>query len=216
MRAAYARRGRPELQLADNPGQRRLVAERDRLLHEALSSPARPIGDLLEIGCGEGSVVAALCTAGVARRGVGIDLLAETILDAGRLHPGLEFHVGDAARLPFEDRQFDAVLATTVLSSVPPGERRVTILREVDRVLRPGGVFCWYDMRVRNPSNPDVRPFTPAEVGRSLPRYTLRWRSLTLAPPIARRLGRLAGVAYPLLAALPLLRTHTIGTARKP
>lgn len=216
LRAAERRRGRPELRLAGNRGQRRLVAERDLAISRALSQGGPQIDSILEIGCGDGSVVASLCASGVARRGVGIDLLSEHVERAHHDFPSLEFRVGDAAELPFAAATFDAVLASTVLSSVPPGERRLAVLREVDRVLRPGGVFCWYDMRVRSPSNPDVRPFTSIEVEAALPGYELRTRSLTLAPPIARRLGPLTSIAYPVLAAFPFLRTHTVGTARKP
>jgi SAM-dependent methyltransferase len=41
------------------------------------------------------------------------------------------------------------------------------------------------------------------------------WKRLTLFPPLARRLGILTPVAYPVLAALPLLRTHLMGVLRK-
>lgn len=215
LRAAENRRGRPELRLAGNRGQRRLVAERDLAIRRALSQGGLQIGSLLEIGCGDGSVVAGLCAHGIARRGAGIDLLEEHVDRARRDYPSLDFRVGDAAELPFGDATFDAVLASTVLSSVTPGPRRLAILREVDRVLRPGGIFCWYDMRVRSPSNPDVRPFTSAEIRAALPGYMVQSRSLTLAPPIARRLGPLTPIAYPVLVAVPLLRTHTVGTARK-
>jgi len=45
----------------------------------------------------------------------------------------------DAARLPFRAGTFDCVLATALLEHVP---YPAWIVREVRRVLRPGGLFC--------------------------------------------------------------------------
>jgi len=39
---------------------------------------------------------------------------------------------------------------------------------------------------------------------------------VTLLPPLARRLGPATPLAYPVLAALPPLRSHLIGLLRKP
>lgn len=216
LRHAYARRGPIEGRLTGNRGQARIVAERDRRLRAAIGRLPPPAGELLEIGCGVGDIVSALVAEGLARRGCGLDILPEAIERGRRSHPEIEFHVGNAARLPFDDGRFDVVLASTVLSSVPPGELRVAILREMDRVLRPGGLFVWYDMRRRNPFNPDVQPFLPAEVRAALPTYDVNWRPTTLVPQIARRLGFTTAVTYPLLGLLPVLRTHTCGAARKP
>lgn len=42
----------------------------------------------------------------------------------------------DATRLPYEDVSFDAVLLVTVFGEIPDGD---AALREVQRVLKPGG-----------------------------------------------------------------------------
>jgi len=42
------------------------------------------------------------------------------------------------------------------------------------------------------------------------------WKRLTLFPPLARRLGIFTPVLYPVLAAVPLLRTHLMGVLVKP
>lgn len=50
----------------------------------------------------------------------------------GHIHPTR----GDARELPYDDGSFDAVYLTTVLGEIPD---RIAALREITRVLRPGG-----------------------------------------------------------------------------
>ena len=51
---------------------------------------------------------------------------------------------GDALRLPFSDRSFDAAVLVAVLGEIPgPGD----CLAEVARVLRPGGLLCVSETR---------------------------------------------------------------------
>src|SRR5687767_268781 len=59
----------------------------------------------------------------------------------------------DAMLLPFADRTFDAVFAGYALRNFPSLE---TSLREIHRVLRPGGVLASLDFFL--PSNPIYRP----------------------------------------------------------
>jgi ubiquinone/menaquinone biosynthesis C-methylase UbiE len=216
LRSAYARRGPVEVKLAGNRGQAMIVAERDRSLRAAVRALPTPATQLLEIGCGDGPIVSALVAEGFAAKGFGLDILPEAIEQGRRNHPELELHAGNATALPFEAGRFDVVLASTLLSSVPPGEIRRAVMAEVDRVLRPGGIFVWYDMRRRNPFNKDVQPFLRSEMQAALAGYDIHLRTLTVVPQIARRLGPLTRIGYPLLALLPILRTHSCGWARKP
>ena len=215
LREAYRRRGEIERGLVANPGQRALVAERDRVL-ETLLWTYGPFAQMLDIGCGDGSVLASFRAQGLIQGGVGVDLLPERIAAAATGDPTLRFQVADAAALPFADATFDIVLAMTMFSSIPDIDRRLVILHEIGRVIRPGGIFAWYDMRRPNPWNRDVSPFVIDHVRRGLPGWAVRVRSLTLVPPIARRLGPLGGALYPVLAAVPALRTHSAGAAVKP
>lgn len=52
----------------------------------------------------------------------------------------LEFRVAAADELPFDDASFDAAMSSFVLQLVP---NRSRVLREVRRVLVPGGTFAW-------------------------------------------------------------------------
>lgn len=215
LRAAIGRRGPVEARLVHNPGQAAIIAERDRAIERLIGAGGVSSGRLLDIGCGEGAMLAHLIEGRIVADGEGVDLLPERIERARAARPGIRFQVADAANLPFPDASFDAVLAMTVFSSVPIPVRPA-VAAEIARVLRPGGVFIWYDLRMRSPSNPDVRPFQSAEVEALFPGWRVDADRVTVAPPLARRLGRTAPVAYPLLARLAVLLTHEAGLARKP
>jgi SAM-dependent methyltransferase len=90
---------------------------------------------LLDLGCGEGALAAAvgrLC--GQAKpRVVGLD--ASPIMLSAAPPPAV---LADATAIPFQDNAFDAVVAVNVLDHLPDP---LPALREAHRVLRPGGVL---------------------------------------------------------------------------
>jgi hypothetical protein len=69
----------------------------------------------------------------------------------------------------------------------------------------------WYDFRYDNPRNPNVRGITKRHVEALFPGFYMCLHTITLLPPLARRLGRLTPVLYPVLIAIPPLRTHYLG-----
>lgn len=89
---------------------------------------------ILDIGCGDGVLTAALSTGGALT--IGIDRDPEMVAAAVVGAPHAAFAVADALRLPFADDVFDLVVANTVFCLLP--ERRAAIV-EALRVLRPGG-----------------------------------------------------------------------------
>lgn len=106
----------------------------------ALAAPQS--GDrVLDIACGTG-VVARLAAehAGAAGRVLGLDLNAGMIAVARSIPPSpgapTEWHEGSALALPFPDGSFDLVLCQQGLQFFPD---RPAALREMHRVLRPGG-----------------------------------------------------------------------------
>jgi len=92
----------------------------------------------LDVGCGTGSLAAALVRHAGLKRIVGIDFSAAYIDHAKAHHrdPRLEFQVGDACSLALPDASFDRALAHLVLHFVPTPERAIA---EMVRVLKPGG-----------------------------------------------------------------------------
>jgi SAM-dependent methyltransferase len=198
-----------------NRGNQAIVLERDRILGQLLNNSGfRPLGDrrILDIGCGAGGVLADFQKWGARPENlVGVDLLAERIRAARERFPRISFHQANAEALPFPDGAFDLVLLFTALSSILNDEMRQNVAAEARRLLRPGGAIVWYDFRFDNPFNRNVRGIGQRGIRRLFPDFLARMRSLTLAPPLARRLGVLTQRLYPILARLPFLRTHYLG-----
>jgi glycosyltransferase involved in cell wall biosynthesis/ubiquinone/menaquinone biosynthesis C-methylase UbiE len=194
---------------SDNPGNR---AIRGELLEAVLRWVGeRPNGgaDLLDVGCGTGWLLRALVARGFdPSRLTGIEELDERAQRARAAVPGAQIVKGDAARLPLPSDSFDAVTLLTVLSSIPKGARR-TVVEECVRVLRPGGLLLVYDGRLPYPLNHSTTRVAARDVQAERLQILAR-ESLTVAPPIARRLGRWTPRAYPLLARVPALRSHRL------
>jgi ubiquinone/menaquinone biosynthesis C-methylase UbiE len=111
--------------------------------------------DLLDVGCGPGTLTAELAALVAPGRTVGIDASPD-IIDAARREAvtrgvTVEYAVGDAYGLDMADRSFDVVHAHQLLQHLSDP---VAALREFGRVCRPMGVvavrdadyaaMCWY------------------------------------------------------------------------
>ncbi len=96
------------------------------------------VGDrVLEVGCATGTLTAYLADNGY--RATGFDRSNAMIRQARNDHPDLNFSVGDAARLPYDDDTFDAVVAASVINVVSDSE---SVLSEMHRVCAPGGTVA--------------------------------------------------------------------------
>ena len=202
-----------------NRGNQMILAERRRwtqlLLDQAGLMPLRE-RMVLEVGSGGGGELAWLRELGAApERLVGVDLLPDRVAAARHAYPELRFEVANAEHMEFADESFDLVLALTVFSSILDQAMARNVAAEMTRVLRSGGAVLWYDARFDSLSNPSVKAVPASRIKELFPALRAELHSVTLMPPLARRLGPLTGL-YPALAAIPALRSHLMGLLRKP
>ena len=119
------------------------LAYRNAANYAAFLSPYLKEGmRLLDCGCGVGSITVGLVEHVRPGLVVGADRASEGF--RGAIHyasehevSGLEFIAADAYATPFRDDTFDAVFAHSVLETL---DRPSQALREMRRVLKPGGV----------------------------------------------------------------------------
>ena len=116
--------------------------------------------------------------------------------------------------LPWDDASFDLVLQSMMFSSILDPSVRAAAASEMARVLRPGGLVLWYDFFTDNPRNPNVRGVGRRELRELFPGFELRWRRVTLAPPLIRLLAPRARPLAAALQALKLLDTHALALLR--
>jgi SAM-dependent methyltransferase len=95
---------------------------------------------ILDIGCAEGYTIQWLQRQFPnTRRFIGVELSSTRVEKARQMRvPDADFRVGDAQALPVEDQSIDFIIASQVIEHVPDDRQ---MLREVSRVLAPGGRF---------------------------------------------------------------------------
>lgn len=107
---------------------------------DSLAERLTPDARILDYGCGYGRVAAEL-----AERGffgvVGVDASPELVARGTREQPGLDLRAIDGLPLPFDDSHFDAVLLVAVLTCIPMSGGQDSLMAELERVLKPGGLI---------------------------------------------------------------------------
>lgn len=135
---------------------RRRSAEARRLIARHLGPGDGPI---LDAGCGTG-----LITRHLPPGATGIDINPRNIEVARRRMPEHAFVLGDVEALPFADATFGGAVCTEVIEHIPAPD---LALREIARVLRPGGVLIGmtpgtspvWSLRFLSRSCPHSEPF---------------------------------------------------------
>ncbi|MBF0166674.1 MAG: class I SAM-dependent methyltransferase [Alphaproteobacteria bacterium] len=90
--------------------------------------------DILDLGCGDGHLLASLRELGA--KASGIDTDSAMVSCARVLNPDADIRLADAAHLPYADESFDLIVANTLLCLILSPH---SVLAEARRVLRPGG-----------------------------------------------------------------------------
>lgn len=111
--------------------------------------PGRPA--ILDVGCGVGLLHRGLLA--IAGGLAGTDVSRESLARAAAENPGVVYRPQDGNRLPFAAAAFDVTLAVCVFHHVPAGERE-TLIAEMRRATRPGGLVVVIE---HNPWNPLTR-----------------------------------------------------------
>jgi 2-polyprenyl-3-methyl-5-hydroxy-6-metoxy-1,4-benzoquinol methylase len=107
----------------------------------------RPGLDVLDVGCGPGTITVDLAARVAPGRVVGVDVSADPLDEAraaaARAGVPVTFEVGDVYALAAADHSFDVVHAHQVLQHLTDP---IAALREMARVCRPGGVIAVRDV----------------------------------------------------------------------
>ena len=112
--------------------------------------------DILDVCCGTGDIAIALARGNPAFDVTGIDVSPAMLAQAREKGAGitnLHWVQGDVMDLPFKDESFDVVCISFGLRNTPDYRR---VLREMRRILRPGGKVYCLDSFV--PDNPAILP----------------------------------------------------------
>ena len=129
------------LEAADEPNRACI-----QLYHHVASQVDLRGKQVLEVSCGHGGGASWIARNLHPASYTGLDLNPTGVKFCAEHHhvPGLSFVQGDAQKLPFADQSLDAVINIEASHCYPdfPG-----FLREVARVLRPGGHFLYADFR---------------------------------------------------------------------
>jgi SAM-dependent methyltransferase len=139
----------------------------------------RRYGRVLDVGCGTGFFLLNLWQAGFVGEAHACDIspgmVAVCLESARTIGCDVRAKVADAECLPYEDRTFDLVTAHAVLHHLP---EPVTALREMFRVLRPGGAL--------------LVAGEPTTLGDRMAKATGRWTAVAMrrAARVAPRLRR--------------------------
>jgi ubiquinone/menaquinone biosynthesis C-methylase UbiE len=130
--------------------------QRDRLL-DAIEW--RGDERVLDIGCGRGLLLIGAAHRLKTGKATGVDIWSNVDLSGNRPEVTLEnarragvaerVEVMDAnaQRLPFADASFDVIVSSLVLHNIPGHEGRQQAVREIARVLKPGGSVSLLDLR---------------------------------------------------------------------
>jgi arsenite methyltransferase len=129
---------------------------RDRLVKDLhLAGTER----VLDVGCGRGLMLLGAAKHLTTGRAVGIDLwqtsdqsgnaITTTEENARRENVAerVELHTGDMRQLPFPENHFDVIVSTWAIHNIYDAPGRQAALREIVRVLKPGGQIALADIR---------------------------------------------------------------------
>lgn len=140
-----------------------------------------PFQSALDLGCGTGEMLKLILQEDVGKELYGIDLSEKMLHVAkSKLPDQVKLLLGDSEALPFPDNIFDVVYCNDSFHHYPAP---MNVLREVHRVLKPGGTFlmgdCWQPLvgriimnfYMRHSKEGDVKIYSETEIVSMLSKY---------------------------------------------
>ncbi len=115
-------------------------------LNAVLKQQIQGRGSIADLGCGTGELLGQL-VADTGQRLIGVDASPEMLEQARIKLPdagSIELRLGEVEYLPMKDQEVDTVVMSMVLYHIFQPEKAI---REVFRVLRPGGMFLLADFK---------------------------------------------------------------------
>ena len=135
----------------------------------------------LDLGCGTGEMLKLILQEDAGKELYGIDLSEKMLQVAkSKLPEQVKLLLGDSETLPCSDNTFDVVYCNDSFHHYPAP---MNVLREVQRVLKPGGTFlmgdCWQPLvgriimnfYMRHSKEGDVKIYSEAEIVSMLSEY---------------------------------------------
>ena len=138
---------------------------------------------VLDVGCGHGLMLIGAAKRLREGRAVGIDLWQKqdqagnsreaTLLNVRleNVADRVELVDGDARKLPFEENAFDVVVSSWALHNIYDRSGRDAAVREIARVLKPGGRLLIIDIRHTGEYAEVLRQSEMSEVHRTGPNF---------------------------------------------
>lgn len=111
---------------------------KDRELLDRLVAEVNSLGPICDMGCGPGEVARYLKDRGADA--LGVDLSPKMVEKARQLSPDIRFSVGDMTHLEVADNTWGGIAAFYSIIHIPRNSV-VDALRELKRVLKPGGLL---------------------------------------------------------------------------
>jgi arsenite methyltransferase len=149
---------------------------RDKLI-ERLSLKGNE--SVLDLGCGRGLLLLGAAQKLPQGKAIGVDLWSnidlssnsrDAVMNNARLEnvvDRIEIFDGDMRKLPFDDASMDGVTASMSIHNIPTREGRREAIKEVARVLKPGGKIALLDFKFTSQYADDCRTFGLANVRRT-------------------------------------------------
>lgn len=120
----------------------------DPLYLEKLEPFIHPHSEIVEYGCGYGRLLNLLDQRGYKNL-KGYDFAPNMIARGKEAFPELSLeYIEESGKMPLEDKSVDAVILSTILCCIVDKEEQSSVIGEVQRVLKPGGVLYLSDFLI--------------------------------------------------------------------